>query len=166
MMSILLDPRGARSSRFNRTGRACVASVAQAAPSLEKLKRAFEAAYPEHLAWGVHVMVCQNERGELTVGDTHEYGLTHEPFDRAFLNDMVLQYLKVGGLSCAIVDAQLLYAAPRHLLCVVGGYGRIWAGISLYGFSLWVHSGLTKGPARRVLRGSTMRRSLRSVHRT
>ena len=39
-------------------------------------------------------MVSQNGEGELTVGDSHEYGLTHDPFDKAFIYDMILSYLK------------------------------------------------------------------------
>lgn len=64
------------------------------AASLEKLKRRFELEYPEHLKYGIHVMVSQNETGELTVGDSHEYGLTPDPFDKAFINDMILEYLQ------------------------------------------------------------------------
>lgn len=47
----------------------------------------------EYLDWGIHVMVSQNEKGELTVGDSHEYGLTHDPFDKAVINKMVTDYL-------------------------------------------------------------------------
>jgi len=31
---------------------------------------------------------------ELTVGDSHEYGLLHDPFDKQFINQMILGYLK------------------------------------------------------------------------
>jgi FAD dependent oxidoreductase TIGR03364 len=51
-----------------------------AAASLTSLRDYFENAYPEYLRWGIHVMVSQNEVGELTVGDSHEYGLTYDPF--------------------------------------------------------------------------------------
>lgn len=64
------------------------------AASLEKLKKRYELEYPEHLKYGIHVMVSQNETGELTVGDSHEYGLTPDPFDKSFINDMILEYLK------------------------------------------------------------------------
>jgi glycine/D-amino acid oxidase-like deaminating enzyme len=39
-------------------------------------------------------MVSQNASGELTIGDTHEYGLDPDPFDRNELNDYVLDYFK------------------------------------------------------------------------
>ena len=65
-----------------------------AAGSLAALKEHFEKEYPEYLKWGIHVMVSQNASGELTVGDSHEYGLTHDPFDKHFINQMILDYLK------------------------------------------------------------------------
>ncbi len=65
-----------------------------AADSLPALKEYFEKEYPEYLKWGIHVMVSQNEIGELTVGDSHEYGLVQDPFDKHFINQMILDYLK------------------------------------------------------------------------
>jgi FAD dependent oxidoreductase TIGR03364 len=65
-----------------------------AAPSLASLKEYFDKEFPDYLKWGIHVMVSQNGKGELTVGDSHEYGLTHDPFDRQFINQMILDYLK------------------------------------------------------------------------
>jgi FAD dependent oxidoreductase TIGR03364 len=59
------------------------------APSLIKLKERFEEQYSEYLKWGIHVMVSQNERGELTIGDSHKYGLTHDPFDKQFINQLL-----------------------------------------------------------------------------
>jgi FAD dependent oxidoreductase TIGR03364 len=64
------------------------------APSLSKLKERYEAEMSEYLKWGIHVMVSQNDKLELTVGDSHEYGLTFDPFDKVFINEMVLNYLK------------------------------------------------------------------------
>lgn len=66
----------------------------RAAPSLDLLKKKFEEDYPELLKWGIHVMVSQNQSGELTVGDSHEYGPTHDPFDRQYINQLILDYLR------------------------------------------------------------------------
>ena len=64
------------------------------APSLEALKLRYQNEMKEYLDWGIHVMVSQNGRGELTIGDSHEYGLTFDPFDKQFINKMILDYLK------------------------------------------------------------------------
>lgn len=64
-----------------------------AAPSLAALKRRYSEQMPGYLEWGIHVMVSQNGKGELVVGDSHEYGLTHDPFDRDFINKMIVDYL-------------------------------------------------------------------------
>jgi FAD dependent oxidoreductase TIGR03364 len=63
------------------------------APSLPELKAKYENEMSEYLDWGIHVMVSQNGKGELTIGDSHEYGFTQDPFDKAFINEMILNYL-------------------------------------------------------------------------
>ena len=63
-------------------------------PSLPALCRRFEAEMPEYLRWGIHVLVSQNEAGAVTLGDTHEYGLHLDPFERSELNDLVIKYLE------------------------------------------------------------------------
>lgn len=63
-------------------------------PSLGALKTRIEQETPHFPQWGIHVMMSQNALGELVIGDSHEYGLNPEPFDKAFINDYVLDYLK------------------------------------------------------------------------
>ncbi|KIO77289.1 oxidoreductase [Pedobacter lusitanus] len=65
----------------------------QAAASLPALRKRYEAQYATQLNWGIHVMVSQNGSGELTIGDSHEYGLVHDPFDKEFINSMIIDYL-------------------------------------------------------------------------
>jgi len=65
----------------------------QAAASLPRLRKRYEEHYTEYLKWGIHVMVSQNGGGELTIGDSHEYGLVHDPFDKEFINRMITDYL-------------------------------------------------------------------------
>ena len=43
---------------------------------------------------GIHVMVSQNGRSELTIADSHEYGVVHDPFDKQEINQLILDYLK------------------------------------------------------------------------
>lgn len=66
----------------------------KAASTLSSLKERYMVEMKDYLDWGVHVMVSQNGKGELTIGDSHEYGLTHDPFDKQFINRMILDYLK------------------------------------------------------------------------
>lgn len=65
----------------------------KAAASLGKLKDRYAVEYAPYLKWGIHVMASQNGLGEITVGDSHEYGLTFDPFDKEFINTMILDYL-------------------------------------------------------------------------
>lgn len=65
----------------------------QAAASLPQLRKRYEEQYADYLQWGIHVMVSQNGGGELTIGDSHEYGLVHDPFDKEFINRMITDYL-------------------------------------------------------------------------
>jgi FAD dependent oxidoreductase TIGR03364 len=65
----------------------------QAAASLLALRKRYEEQYAIYLKWGIHVMVSQNGSGELTIGDSHEYGLVHDPFDKEFINKLIIDYL-------------------------------------------------------------------------
>lgn len=56
---------------------------------------------------GIHVLVSQNGRGELTIGDSHEYGEEIEPFDKTEIDEWVLGYLKT------FLDAPGLQIASR-----------------------------------------------------
>jgi glycine/D-amino acid oxidase-like deaminating enzyme len=95
---------------------------------------------PDYLEWGIHVMVSQNGMGELTIGDSHEYGLTHDPFDRAVINNMILFYLEKmaafqdprlietwNGIYPKLTDGQTeVFFSPEqgvHILNGLGGAG-------------------------------------------
>jgi FAD dependent oxidoreductase TIGR03364 len=77
----------------------------QAASSLPGLRNRYEEQYAGYLKWGIHVMVSQNGSGELTIGDSHEYGLVHDPFDKEFINNLITAYLQTFA---AFKDWQLL----------------------------------------------------------
>jgi len=64
------------------------------APSLVNLLERYEQEMPEYLRAGIHVMISQNGKGELTIGDSHEYGNCFDPFDSAAINQLILSYLK------------------------------------------------------------------------
>lgn len=92
------------------------------APSLPGLIEHFKQYFPEHLQWGIHVMVSQNQAGELTVGDSHEYGLTHDPFDRQAVNQLILDYLKKFAL----------FPEPRIMETWNGIYPKLTQGATEY----------------------------------
>jgi FAD dependent oxidoreductase TIGR03364 len=63
-------------------------------PSLSALKRRIAAELPEYERLGIHVMAAQNGRGEVVVGDSHEYGDdAAEPFDKPEIDALILDYL-------------------------------------------------------------------------
>ena len=66
----------------------------KAAPSLPLLQKKMAAEMKDYLDLGIHVMAAQNGKGEITIGDSHEYGLYFDPFDKAATNKLVLEYLK------------------------------------------------------------------------
>ncbi|TAH08190.1 MAG: TIGR03364 family FAD-dependent oxidoreductase [Sphingobacteriia bacterium] len=73
----------------------------KAAASINHLKERYETEMPAYIKHGIHVMVAQNNYGELTVGDSHEYGLTHDPFDSAAINQLIVDYLQQFTKSCS-----------------------------------------------------------------
>jgi FAD dependent oxidoreductase TIGR03364 len=115
----------------------------KAAQSLSVLQRRFTEEYPEYLKWGIHVMVSQNQAGELTIGDSHEYGETHDPFDKQFINQLILDYLQSfarfknetisetwNGIYPKLTNGQTeLIAEPEPGVTIINGLGG--AGMTL-----------------------------------
>jgi len=109
----------------------------QVAPSLTVLKERYQQQYDEYLKWGIHVMVSQNDKGELTIGDSHEYGLTHDPFDKDFINKMVISYLQTfaqfknwdiaqswNGMYPKMTNGQTEFiSSPEEGVTIVNGIG-------------------------------------------
>jgi FAD dependent oxidoreductase TIGR03364 len=62
--------------------------------TLAALNKRYNSELPEYVKWGIHVMISQNEFTEVTIGDSHEYGLVHDPFDREHINRLIMDYLK------------------------------------------------------------------------
>jgi FAD dependent oxidoreductase TIGR03364 len=62
--------------------------------SLATYARRITAEHPEFDDWGIHVMASQNGRGEITIGDSHEYGWSIDPFDKPEIDRWILDYLQ------------------------------------------------------------------------
>ncbi|CAN5383133.1 TIGR03364 family FAD-dependent oxidoreductase [soil metagenome] len=62
--------------------------------SLEKLDKRFDSENPKLKEHGIHILVSQNDQGELIIGDSHHYYKTIEPFDSEEVNNIILKYLQ------------------------------------------------------------------------
>ena len=120
----------------------------KAAPSLPALKARYEEENGELLKWGIHVMISQNQFGHLTIGDSHEYGLSPDPFDKKHINDLILLYLSEfatlknprlietwNGVYGKFTDGHTeLFYSPEPDVFIVNGVGG--AGMTLsFGFA-------------------------------
>lgn len=63
-------------------------------PTLPELIRRLDAELPDYGRNGIHVLVSHNQLGELTIGDSHEYGDAITPFDNPQIDELILDYLK------------------------------------------------------------------------
>lgn len=64
-----------------------------ACETLKALKQRVEQELPDYIKCGIHVMISQNGLSEITIGDSHEYGLGLDPFDRDEINQLIIRYL-------------------------------------------------------------------------
>jgi FAD dependent oxidoreductase TIGR03364 len=90
----------------------------QICSSLQALKERIARETPEFERWGIHVMVSQNSAGELTLGDSHEYGLAVDIFDKPAVNELILDYarkhLRVPSLEIAETWHGVYAKHPEH----------------------------------------------------
>lgn len=66
----------------------------QVCRTLPALKQRIAAETPEYDRWGIHVLVSETAGRELTIGDSHEYGVDVSPFDRAEIDELILAYAR------------------------------------------------------------------------
>lgn len=90
----------------------------QICASLQALKERIPRETPEFEKWGIHVMVSQTAGGELTIGDSHEYGLAVDIFDKPEVNRLILdyvrQYLRVPTLEIGASWHGVYAKHPEH----------------------------------------------------
>ncbi|MFB6959225.1 TIGR03364 family FAD-dependent oxidoreductase [Streptomyces sp. NPDC056309] len=98
---------------------------------------------PFHREHGIHVLLSQTADGRLTIGDSHAYGMTHDPFENEEINEAVLSYLDTfaalpnariterwAGYYPSLRDGRTeLVVSPEPAVTVVNGVGG--AGMTL-----------------------------------
>ncbi len=62
--------------------------------SLPALKSRVAQETPEFDKWGIHVMASENATRQITLGDSHEYALEVDIFDRSQVNELILEYAR------------------------------------------------------------------------
>ena len=62
-------------------------------PTLPALRERVARESPWFDRHGIHVLVSQNAAGELTLGDSHEFGDRVDPFDKVEIDELILGYL-------------------------------------------------------------------------
>jgi FAD dependent oxidoreductase TIGR03364 len=90
----------------------------QVCSHLAALKDRIARETPEFDEWGIHVMVSQTSSGELTIGDSHEYGQAVNIFDIPAVNELILnyaeEYLRVPTLQIAEQWHGVYAKHPEH----------------------------------------------------
>jgi D-hydroxyproline dehydrogenase subunit beta len=90
----------------------------QVCSSLQALKDRIACETPEFDRWGIHVMVSQNNLGELIIGDSHEYALAVNIFDNPAIDRLILdyarEYLRVPALEIAAQWHGVYAKHPDH----------------------------------------------------
>ncbi len=95
----------------------------QDCPSLPSLRERFAREAPEYARYGIHVMASQHARGEITIGDSHEYDEAISPFDKEEINELILAYLRTFLRVPQLRIAERwngVYAAHPAELCWTG----------------------------------------------
>ena len=63
-------------------------------PSLRLVDERYDRELPALKEYGIHVLLGQNNRHELIIGDSHQYGKVVDPFDSEEINQLIIDYLK------------------------------------------------------------------------
>lgn len=59
--------------------------------ALPRLKARLAVEKPEYERWAIHVLASQTADGAITLGDSHEYGLDLDVFDRTSIDDLIIR---------------------------------------------------------------------------
>ena len=110
--------------------------------TLPALKKRFAEEMPEYNRWHIHALVSQTVDGALTLGDSHEYGLAVDIFNKEEIDKLILDYtyrflrapdLKIAarwyGVYAKHPDKPLVIMHPQERVRIVASPGG--AGMTL-----------------------------------
>ncbi len=110
--------------------------------SLKRLDERYNREDPKLKEHGIHILVSQNNLGELIIGDSHHYFKTVEPFDVEEVNEIIIHYLlkflsvnkykiveRWNGVYPKFPGNLNLLLEPTHGVQIVNGLGG--AGMTL-----------------------------------
>jgi FAD dependent oxidoreductase TIGR03364 len=82
-------------------------SAFEACSTLPVLRERIARETPEYDRWAIHGLVSETAYGELTLGDSHEYGASVDVFDRDDVDELILGYIR------GFLDAPVMTIAQR-----------------------------------------------------
>lgn len=111
--------------------------------TLDAVRARHDQQWPDQRHWGVHVLASQTAHGQVSLGDSHEYAQSHDPFLRADVDGHVLDYFDrfaslphrdiaehwMGEYPSLPDGRELLRHEPEPGVTVVNGLGG--AGMTL-----------------------------------
>lgn len=113
-------------------------------PSLAALKSRVASQTPELDNYGIHVMASQNELGQVTLGDSHQYDDEISPFDETQIDELMLRELKRQfhlpdwsiakrwhGIYAKHPSLSMLEMHPQENVCICVGPGGAGMTLSL-----------------------------------
>jgi FAD dependent oxidoreductase TIGR03364 len=113
--------------------------------SLKKVKKRIAEELPEFDKYGIHVIITQNNLGELIIGDSHEYGDEIDVFNKQLINEYILNYLKTffklnkpiqiqqtwNGMYMKHLDKSYVLEKPQKNITILNGLGGNGMTLSL-----------------------------------
>jgi FAD dependent oxidoreductase TIGR03364 len=77
--------------------------------TLPALQQRIASETPEYERWGIHGLVSQTVTGELTLGDSHEYGACIDIFNKQEIDELILRYISGFLRAPSLTIAQRWY---------------------------------------------------------
>lgn len=116
--------------------------------ALPALKARLAEDWPAQVAFGVHVLLSRHDRGELVIGDSHEYDDAIAPFDRMEIDALILDYLRTfvecGDLTIAERWHGIYLKSPKAPYCVLSPEQHVTIVAALGGHGMTMSFGLAE----------------------